>query len=986
MRLTLSTCLLAGLAASMLGCQSRSADPLDPAGAVHPVPDSTAPVWINGDRTEGMAGLWRVTVDSDALTGTLLPLDNRTAAANDDVYDLSIQNFTRPDSLRIRSVRRDAGQLLLDWQFTHPFAAPSNLAGPATAANRADLGVSGRLIFLIDVPTATGNTWFADDRPAIVNTAVVANPHGYFKPDGALPGLTTIANTFPYQVLVDETGNGSRVGISNGGQPTGNYSDAAGGWQQSNIGPGNNGWTGYGVLHQGQATAGTLALDLAAITGSPFTFDTTIFCAYNDPRMGANAQQKRANRLPKNPVDVFAFAYRMPHGTQDIERITFLGDSGSGLVANEPSNTMLNFHIVDWDARGFETTFGDLAADPLVSTVAAGESGPPSLRIDIFDGSGMLTGLFDPTSLQDDDSAFPNGDVGIDLGYPGDALYYACAFTNTGISGQVSGLQNAMVRVVDAEATADTSAWRFVLQPDLSPVTVNRPFPEAYQSFTVNFADLTNQPPVATFSLVNSSIFDGGTVTLRADTYSDPESDQIEVFIDWNNDGDFNDPGESGNYLNGAGGPPVNFISPITYIWSGSNPDNRTLPVQYKDTDNPPTTVVPALTFTVLEPGNCGGPWLSPATFATAWASAPFFNHNFADMASSQTTMDYAAFRTVNLAVPAAGTPAGWACQRITNAPVGYQIHRIYPAGATVASGLNSIQLTNAPAALGSDSLTGRRVHQIVTDSLNRVLFARFDPGVLPTGLTGPNNVSNGVYNVAGTGFVWFDTDGGSSMVTDAGMNTVATANRVVALAIGEDNDLFLIDNQNVLRRYVRASGYTESTAAPFPLDLKAAPYSMTLGTRYVHEFDISLYNGAFFILTEDTSGIERVYRIECDGQLISPVPSTTNPNPMTVQVFDFLSDILTRPLGLFIDQYDTSGALLGSASDAQIILGGYVTNGTDLNKVRIMTTQLTYTGGTNASVPYRSVADVRNNWLLTSSGSGTRTYRMWESAPGGWQ
>ncbi|HYE77164.1 MAG TPA: hypothetical protein VEI97_04185, partial [bacterium] len=243
-------------------------------------------------------------------------------------------------------------------------------------------------------------------------TSLVANADGYSQPAGLLSNTGTSTNTFPFKLLVDEaldprTGTASGTPISNGGQAVGNYDVAIGGWQQANIGPSHDGWTGYGVLHQGQTASNTLRLNLAALSAGPVTLRTAIIANYNDPRGGANGREKRANRLPKSPADVFAFTYRMPHGATDVEAVEFLGESG-GFVTNQVSASTLRFRVRDWDARAVETTEADLALDPIVTNVAPGESGPPALQVSIPDvlGPGAVELFDNATDLKDDDSAF----------------------------------------------------------------------------------------------------------------------------------------------------------------------------------------------------------------------------------------------------------------------------------------------------------------------------------------------------------------------------------------------------------------------------------------------------------------------------------------------------------------------------------------------------------------------------------------------------
>lgn len=183
MRLSLP--LLPGLLVTSLlaGCQQPSPSVTQ----VQSDPSSSAlPVLVNELLAQQQAGRYTIAIDPATLSGTVALVSDHAAQANDDVYDLSISNFLRRDSLKILGISRSATTLDITYQVTHPFAAPTNLAGPATAANRADLGVAGRVCFLMDVPSASGNTYFqtaaagaAGVTNVVANTSTVVNADGY---------------------------------------------------------------------------------------------------------------------------------------------------------------------------------------------------------------------------------------------------------------------------------------------------------------------------------------------------------------------------------------------------------------------------------------------------------------------------------------------------------------------------------------------------------------------------------------------------------------------------------------------------------------------------------------------------------------------------------------------------------------------------------------------------------------------------------------
>lgn len=472
----------AALALLALGCQHAALPPTATNGTPGTPAAALGAVLQQEDSLQAALGLYRLTIDTATLTGTTDLIADRAGMANDDLYLLPIANFLRPNSLKVTGVSATASVLAVDYVFAHPFAAPSNPDGTATAANRADLGVAVALVLLADQPTPTGNTYFTD---RVVNTSLVTNADSYWDP-GALVTTTGLnANLFPVQHVVDEAGSdGNRVGVSNGGDPTGNFGND--GWTRGELGFDNNGWTGFGILHQGQRVRNTLLLDKAAVAAAgSFSLDVAVIAKYNDPRQGATSSEKRANRLPSQIPDPTRFAYRMPHGAWDVSHVTFLGSSNIYTVGSFDASD-LAFHVVDWDARAIETSVGDLGGDLDVTTVAVGEAGFPTLSVSLPGVIGDVTAVSDfAPGVLDDDSAY-GGDVAADSGRPGDPLCYVESIESGPTGPAAAGIYTGLVRVIDPEVT-NISDPLFIVELDgsLAPLTSDIPSPIAYQVFTV---------------------------------------------------------------------------------------------------------------------------------------------------------------------------------------------------------------------------------------------------------------------------------------------------------------------------------------------------------------------------------------------------------------------------------------------------------------------------------------------------------------------
>ncbi|MCG3153249.1 MAG: hypothetical protein GEEBNDBF_02560 [bacterium] len=565
--------LAATLALVALGCGGSGAQsPLAPVNPALPAASPVVPDTINsvqaglggvaayGGITESTLAIYTLDIDPVSLSATASLKATRAAAANDDLYNLSIDSFLRADSLKIKSISATAETVDLTYTIEHPFPQASDPAGtPNGSTNRADLGIAGRVLFLADVPSASGNTFFDDGTDAVVaNTDLVANADAYYTPAGLLE-LTGTANTFPYKLLVDESGDGSRVGVSNGGDPTGNF--GTDGWTRDEL---SSGWTGFGVLHQGQISQGTVALRRSALSGG-FSLDVAVLAKYNDPRGGQTPGQKKANRLPSAAPDASLFAYRMPHGALDVEALSFVGQTDE-FWTDLVSASTLDFMVTDWDARGIETAAADLSEDADFTTVAVGESGAPSLAVCIPGvlGDATVIDVWDVVGTLVDDDTLRGGDPGQDSGRPGDSLYYTKTVSKNAVGSQADGTYRGMLRAVDVEDALDP-ALAFSLDGNLGLLTSNLPRPVTYQAFDVEMIT-PNDPPVATFSLASSPILSATGATILALTYSDADGDNITVDIDWNGDGDFLDAGEAAAMvLPGTGGAPVPVNSPANY-------------------------------------------------------------------------------------------------------------------------------------------------------------------------------------------------------------------------------------------------------------------------------------------------------------------------------------------------------------------------------------------------------------------------------------
>jgi len=1002
---------LAGTALlTALGCSGGGSSPLAPAAPTAgstPNPVATLSAsgslgspMIQGDITTSALAIYTLQIDPATLQATSSLKETRSGQANDDIYMLSIDSFLTASSFGVVGISGTATTLDVEYQVTHPFPAPSNPTGtPNGSTNRADLGIAGMVLFLADVPSATGNTYFTDK---VANTALIANADAYYAPGGLL-SVTGNANTFPYRLLVDELAD-SRKDISNSGNVTGNF--GADGWTRSEFGPTNDGWTGYGVLHQGQTSVGTMSLDLDELALG-FSLDVGIIAKYNDPRGGTTGAQKKANRLPPAAADATLFAYRMPHGALDASTIAFEGESG-GFSPNTISASTLSFHIDDFDATATETSAADLSADLAFDTVAVGESGAPTLEVCIPGVLGDATFVSAAIPVEDDDSA-AGGDAGADSGQPGDALYYTAIVTKVAGSGQSTGLFTGMARATDPE-----TGLLIGLDESLAPLPTA---PEAvtYQAFPI----LMNNLPTATVALTSADPMNSGTSAgVSVTAMGDLDGDNLDVLVDW---------GDGGGFVTVASGlvgpayPPqtpsgpqmnnvdlvTDAIAMVVRVTDGVSNVDFPLPYTLGANRAPVLTGSPALALTPIAPPatftmNVGtatavdpegdavtylittdtapngpfpdatgqaafpiaslGPYPTPGVVAmTVHARDPL--HGNTTPAQPDSTSTYAvvnatvqacpglAYSGANLSGSYSATGANaWNLNSSNSPALDYAAMTntsISPSGgvfsqatapasndvviamwSTAASGSLSIQQALNSAAAGL-SLT-RRINDMEVDptvaSGARVVFSLCEPTFLNgAGTYGPPAINYGATG-AGTNFYYFDKSA-APFTPATSFTTVSTgANRVIAMSVDTNGDVFVIDANHTMHKYVKASAYAEQVTAPFPMDL--APIIGTNAgvgdaNHKVSDFIINDRNKNFFILvvTQGPAGAPGnflMYRVECDGVFNATIAG--NPNP--VRFVGNSGDVTqSQASDIQIDQRGSTGAILATQGEAQIMV-----------------------------------------------------------------
>ena len=276
---------------------------------------------------ESVVANFELTIDTATLSAQVTPI--RTALAQPPqaiYYDLDIDQFLKGDSFRVSQLETQPnGDLRVDFTHAHPFDAP-DFTAPVTGMNRADLGYTAKLLILSssDVHSRSFFSGISADP------SLITDPDGYSLVGDLLRNPAGNNTVYPYVLLADD-GQDNRVGVSNGGNPEGNFDAAVGGWQRSNIGPESIGWTGYDFVHGGQTVTNSFTVAAERLE-STVSLPLAILIKYTDPR----GDTDRGTRFPPEEADVFKFAYRAPVAAFDNSKITL--PNGPLTIGNQPED------------------------------------------------------------------------------------------------------------------------------------------------------------------------------------------------------------------------------------------------------------------------------------------------------------------------------------------------------------------------------------------------------------------------------------------------------------------------------------------------------------------------------------------------------------------------------------------------------------------------------------------------------------------------
>jgi hypothetical protein len=146
-----------------------------------------------------------------------------------------------------------------------------------------------------------------------------------------------------------------------------------------------------------------------------------------------------------------------------------------------------------------------------------------------------------------------------------------------------------------------------------------------------------------------------------------------------------------------------------------------------------------------------------------------------------------------------------------------------------------------------------------------------------------------------------------SEVVVDVGA-------KIQAIDIDGYDNVWVLDEDNVMHWFVKSTGYTEDISRQFNLD------SVTGGgfSGLVFDFVIDFHNECFYVLTNNSPKCD-LWRFECDGTYSSTISGNANP------LVGVLNSDTQGIADIGIDNLDDSGSSLSGDQDSQIVVvGGY--------------------------------------------------------------
>ncbi len=209
----------------------------------------------------------------------------------------------------------------------------------------------------------------------------------------------------------------------------------------------------------------------------------------------------------------------------------------------------------------------------------------------------------------------------------------------------------------------------------------------------------------------------------------------------------------------------------------------------------------------------------------------------------------------------------------------------------------------------------GYRVSSIDVDSQNRLAWSGSNLSFAGDVVT----VQDRNAFATDTFHIWLCYPFTSEIVAEIDLDPTNTnGKKVIAIDTDPNDDVWVIDSDNYMHKFVAGENYNENLSYGFDLTTAFPPPPGNSAFQgEVFDFVINFHNKSFYILTDhDPNG--SLYRIECNGTYY-PSYGGLNPNPwhgVLAGPHNGLADIT-------IDNYDYLADILFGQQDCQMIVGG---------------------------------------------------------------
>ncbi|MFH1515644.1 MAG: hypothetical protein ABIG42_09320 [bacterium] len=209
----------------------------------------------------------------------------------------------------------------------------------------------------------------------------------------------------------------------------------------------------------------------------------------------------------------------------------------------------------------------------------------------------------------------------------------------------------------------------------------------------------------------------------------------------------------------------------------------------------------------------------------------------------------------------------------------------------------------------------GFRVGSIDVDQQERLVWSGSDIGFTPGVVT----VTDRNANATDTFQVWLLNPLPAQIAAVVDLDPTDTnGKKVIAIDTDSNDDVWLIDSDNYLHKYLAGENYTEDLSSGFDLTDAFPPLpSPDAFQGEVFDFVINYHNKSLYILTDFHTNCS-LYRIECNGTYYSSYGGL-NPNP--------LHGVLVGPHGgladISIDNFNETRNILLGQQDCEMIIGG---------------------------------------------------------------